>query len=95
MTVDRASTLSTSFCAKGNAMQTLYLKSWRETPKRTSKYTGVSLNKRTGRWKAQISHQGIKLILGFFDDERDAALAVNAAQLKYNGQFARLNVIED
>lgn len=76
-------------------MQTLFLKSWRETPKRTSKYTGVSLHKRTGKWKAQISHQGTKQILGFFDDEREAARAVNAAQVKYNGQFARLNVIED
>jgi hypothetical protein len=29
-----------------------------------------------------------------FVDEKEAARAVNAAQLKYNGQFARLNMIE-
>jgi hypothetical protein len=75
-------------------MQTLYLKSCKETPNRTSKYTGVSLIKRTGKWKAQISHHGTKLVLGTFDDEKDAARAVNSAQLKYNGQFARLNVID-
>jgi hypothetical protein len=47
----------------------------------------VNTFKRTGKWKAQISHHGTKLTLGMFDDEKQAALAVNAAQLKYNGQF--------
>jgi hypothetical protein len=75
-------------------MQSLYLKS-NKAHTYTSKYMGVSLIKRTGKWKAQISHHGTKLILGLFDDPKEAALAVNAAQLKYNGQFARLNIIEE
>jgi len=37
---------------------------------------------------------GTKKLLGMFDDEVEAARAVNAAQMKYNGQFARLNIIE-
>jgi len=41
-----------------------------------------------------MSVLGTKKILGYYETEHAAALAVNEAQLKYNGQFARLNIIE-
>ena len=48
----------------------------------TSKYTGVSYYKRTDKWHARIYHQGIKIHLGFFDLEIDAAQAYKNALIK-------------
>jgi hypothetical protein len=70
----------------------------RKEPKKvfTSKYVGVCWNERKKQWRAHISVYGMKKILGYYKTEHAAALAVNEAQLKYNGpQFARLNIFED
>jgi hypothetical protein len=75
-------------------MQTLWLKSSREKTY-TSKYRGVSWNRQKQKWKAAISVCGIKQVLGYWDLELEAAKAVNAAQVKYNGPFAVLNVFEE
>jgi hypothetical protein len=61
----------------------------------TSKYTGVMFHSTKKQWRAAISVLGNKKILGYYETEHAAALAVNEAQLKYNGQFARLNIIEE
>jgi len=39
----------------------------------TSRYTGVSLYKSSGRWEAGIKVNGVKTTLGFFDNEEEAA----------------------
>lgn len=57
----------------------------------SSKYRGVSYEKQTGKWVAQISSKKI----GRFVSEEDAALAYNEAAIKYFGEFAYLNVIDD
>ena len=41
----------------------------------SSQYRGVSWDKRVGRWLAQCTVDRKKKHLGFFDDERDAAMA--------------------
>ncbi|HTS06788.1 MAG TPA: hypothetical protein VMP68_14510 [Candidatus Eisenbacteria bacterium] len=68
----------------------------RKQPKKnfTSRYVGVCWNDRRKQWRAAMSVLGTKKILGYYETEHAAALAVNEAQLKYNGQFARLNIIE-
>jgi len=48
-------------------------KSIRHKGKSTSKYTGVSWDKKSKKWKAQIVINGKKEHLGFFDNERDAS----------------------
>lgn len=59
----------------------------------TSRYKGVLL--RYGhRWHAKMTFEGKQIHLGSFDTEVEAALAYNAAALKYFGEFANLNVIE-
>jgi hypothetical protein len=38
----------------------------------TSKYKGVSFNKKSCKWKAQVKNNGKPLHLGYFDTEEDA-----------------------
>jgi hypothetical protein len=56
-----------------------------------SKYKGVSLDH--GLWIASIVNGNKKIRLGWFRDEKDAAMAYNEAASKYRGEFARLNII--
>jgi hypothetical protein len=63
-------------------------------PKRantSSRYLGVTLDRRCGRWEAQIVYQRKRIRLGRFDNEIDAARAYDEAAKKYHGQFAQLN----
>jgi hypothetical protein len=57
----------------------------------SSRYIGVSFNKHRQKWIAYIRHKGIRIWLGAFDNEIDAARAYDAAAKKYFGEFARLN----
>jgi hypothetical protein len=59
----------------------------------TSKFKGVSLEKRTGNWVVQICKNKIRRTIGTFTTEEAAALAYNAAALEYHGEFACLNVV--
>ena len=61
----------------------------------TSKYKGVSLNKRNNKWKSGITVNTKIIHLGYFHNEHLAALAYNKAAIKLHGEFAYLNVIED
>jgi hypothetical protein len=58
----------------------------------SSRYKGVDLH--CGRWRAQIAKHGVRLHLGVFDSEEDAALAYDTAARKLHGEFARLNFPE-
>lgn len=57
----------------------------------TSGFKGVTLNKRVGRWVAQICVMGENIYLGYFDDSQDAARAYDVAARKHFGRFARTN----
>lgn len=60
----------------------------------SSRYKGVGMVKDSSRFFASIKIGGKKIHLGYFGDESEAALAYNEAAIKYHGEFARLNIIE-
>lgn len=57
----------------------------------SQQYKGVHWNKKDKRWSAAIRENGRQLHLGNFKDERQAALAYDAAALRIYGEFARIN----
>ncbi len=59
----------------------------------TSTFKGVSFNKQRKRWRVQIQINRNLKYLGYFKDIEEAALAYNAAAIKYHGEFAYLNKI--
>jgi hypothetical protein len=61
----------------------------------TSKYKGVSLNKRTKRWLARYAVNGTEYIIGTFLTEEAAARAYDAAIRSIFGAFAKLNFPEE
>ena len=66
----------------------------RDKSKASSKYIGVSFNKRSKRWVCRIGHDSKSIWLGTFDNEIDAAKAYDEAAKKYHAQFAQLNFPE-
>lgn len=56
----------------------------------TSGYKGVSLNKKSGTWRAQIKYQGKQYYLGCRNTPEEAYLLYCEAALKMHGEFARL-----
>lgn len=55
----------------------------------TSGFRGV--DKPTIRWRARIVVNGVRHHLGMFDSKEAAGRAFDEANLKFNGEFARLN----
>ena len=53
--------------------------------------TGSVPDPHGGRWRAQIAKHGLRIHLGRFDSEEDAARAYDAATRALHGEFARLN----
>jgi hypothetical protein len=57
----------------------------------SSKYKGVSLDKREKRWRADISYKCKRIHLGYFDNEEEAAKAYDEAAKELYGEYAVLN----
>jgi hypothetical protein len=55
----------------------------------TSGYKGVTFNKQSGRWKAQIGIQGKRFFLGLFDTPIEASKAYEDAAGTHHGEFSR------
>lgn len=62
--------------------------------KTLSQYKGVSMNS-SGRFRATIRANYMRINLGTFKDEDDAARAYNKAALEVFGEYARLNKVDD
>jgi len=58
---------------------------------KSSKYTGVSWKEWTKKWAVIICYKRKNIIVGYFEDEIQAAKAYDDAAKKYHGQFAKLN----
>lgn len=57
----------------------------------SSNYRGVSWNTEHTKWTAQIQVNGVVKFLGRFQQEKDAALAYDAAARMFFGEFAAPN----
>lgn len=60
----------------------------------SSKYKGVSLSMRNGKWMARICRDGRQIYLGYFDNEVKAAEVYDEAAKVLHEEFARLNFPE-
>lgn len=61
--------------------------------KTSSKYKGVTLEKRRGLWVAQIKIDGKRIFLGYHNTQEEAALAYNKKALECFSEHANLNII--
>lgn len=59
----------------------------------TSKYKGVSLDKKRNKWVSRVNYKGEKVFCKRFDSEVDAAKAYNENVIKYFGEYAYLNKV--
>jgi len=64
-------------------------------PRVVGGYKGVSHYKRTGRWRAYLTTDGVHRHLGYFDTAEDAARAYDVAAREQWHEFARLNFPTD
>ena len=58
----------------------------------TSQYKGVTWRKDIGKWQARIICDGKRISIGFFDDEKAAAMAYDAKAKELFGEFAAPNL---
>jgi hypothetical protein len=57
----------------------------------TSAYHGVSWHRSSQRWAVQIRHGGKRIHVGYFESEREAALAYDDVALRLRGELAVTN----
>eukprot|EP00986_Skeletonema_menzelii_P006277 scaffold2370_cov124-Skeletonema_menzelii.AAC.11 len=64
------------------------LKSEEQTKEGISKYVGVTLDKRTNKWRAKIRIEGKVCYIVYYENEEEAAVDYAGAVFKYKGQAA-------
>jgi hypothetical protein len=61
----------------------------------SSRFRGVSYNRRAKKWYAAIDFEGKPVYIGHFDDEVEVARAYDRKAVELFGEFARLNFPEE
>jgi len=71
--------------------------SWQGTSRKTknmsSKYVGVTYNKRMDKWTSCLGKDCIRINFGGYDNELDAAQAYNEGSVYFYGADAKINII--
>lgn len=65
----------------------------REPMPHGSRFKGVTVQKKTGRFESQIWFQNKRIYLGTFEHEEEAAAAYDREAIARFGEFARLNFL--
>jgi len=68
---------------------------WNKSKQRgnyTSIYKGVAWYQKTGKWRARIYYNGKEILIGYFDDEKAAAMAYDEKAKELFGEFAAPNL---
>lgn len=60
----------------------------------TSKYIGVCFNKIRNKWEAAIRKDYVRHNLGYYNNEKEAAIARDKKAIELYGKYARLNFPE-
>ena len=63
----------------------------RPLPNCTSKYKGVTWDRKARKWQAEIKHRNRSIHIGYFEYEQDAAIAYDDWAIELFGEFAYLN----
>jgi len=58
----------------------------------SSKYKGVNWSKNERKWVARVTCNGRQVFLGYFDDEKEAAMAYDAKAKELFGEYAAPNL---
>ena len=61
----------------------------------TSKYKGVTFNRQHKKWRAQIQPTGNAKHIGYYNSEKEAAIAYNTCAREMYGEYANLNDVSD
>jgi hypothetical protein len=61
----------------------------------TSKYKGVSWNKKNKNWNSEIMYNNKAIWLGCFKNEHDAGIAYNKKAIEIYGEYAYINKIQE
>jgi hypothetical protein len=79
-----------------NCKENLRLCTCKENPRNQKRYItnitgyrGVSYHSRDGKYQAQISHEGKRKGLGYFDTAEEASIAYEAESKRLRGEFHR------
>lgn len=83
-------------CRKENLRIATYSQNNSNRAKRlnsSSKYKGVHWHKPSEKWHVNIKKNKVKIHIGSFAHEINAAISYNTAALKHHGEFAVLNMI--
>ncbi len=75
-------------------MQVLHHVKGRAEKTRTSAYRGVDWFKRKSAWRASISENGRKKVLGYFDNQESAARCYNEASRKLGRDILNILPLE-
>lgn len=65
------------------------------TPNTSSKFKGVSLYSNCHLFSSELTLNRIKIKIGYFKNELEAAIAYDFVALKYHGEFAKTNFTND
>lgn len=63
--------------------------------KKTSRYKGVCFVKSKNKWCVQIRLNGLQKVVGWFSNEKDAAIAYNEKAVELFGEYARPNIFDE